>query len=326
MIQPNEMKYGLPMSIPNDVISTNTKVWEILVASKKGDLETIKRMADECPELLYAQYNYTPPIHFAVREGHIDLVKYLLSHGAHDSSYKIYPFGDSLETIAEERGHHEIVLLLEQYAKDDSIQKYKGDNGGIDFQRTALQREFEYAVHKENVATVEKIVKSHPEFALDETFSWGEGILTIPAQHRNFLLINLLIRYGAKVPRILKWAQAYYFKFYESAVFMMENGMYPNTMSWQQVTIVHDMAQKGDLPKTQLLIKHGAEIDVIDEEYLSTPLGMAARWGHYDMVHFLLSQGADVNRSGANWSTPLAWAQKKGHREIEKMLLKAGAQ
>jgi ankyrin repeat protein len=31
---------------------------------------------------------YTP-IHFAVREGHVELVKYLLDNGAHDPNYKI---------------------------------------------------------------------------------------------------------------------------------------------------------------------------------------------------------------------------------------------
>jgi hypothetical protein len=43
------------------------------------------------------------------------------------------------------------------------------------------------------------------------------------------------------------------------------------------------------------------------------------------MVIYLLNQGAEINKSGANWSTPLSWAQKKGHKEIEAILLKAGA-
>jgi ankyrin repeat protein len=326
MIQPNEMKNGFAMSLFNDVISTNTKVWEVLVASKKGDLASIKKMADDCPELLYAQYNYTPPIHFAVREGHTELVAYLLSQGAHDPTYKIYPFLDSLEILAEDRGYHKILKLLKNYAEDSSIKKYKGDNGGINFSYSTSQQEFQYAVNHDDIATTEKILNQHPEYALDDTYSWGEGILMMPAQHRNYQLLELLMRHGAKVPVILKWTQAYYFKFYESAAFMMEKGMYPNTMSWQQVTILHDMAQKGFIDKAELLIKYGAEIDPIDDEYQSTPLGMAARWGHVEMVDILLSHGADPNRSGADWATPIAWAKKKGHTPIIERLLKAGAQ
>ena len=96
--------------------------------------------------------------------------------------------------------------------------------------------------------------------------------------------------------------------------------MNPNVMSWHHVTLLHDMAQKGNIYKAKLLIDHGAAIDPIDEEYQSTPLGMAARWGHIEMVKFLLEQGADPNMAGEAWATPLEWARKKGHGEIEEML------
>src|SRR6187455_1352038 len=139
MIQPHEMKLNLPMKLSNEVVSTTTKVWNILVASRNGNLEEVKHLVNGCPELIYAQYNYTPPIHFAVREGHVDLVKYLLDNGAHDPEYKIYPFSDPLETIAQDRSYNKIVSLLEEYAKDPSKQKYKGDNGEILYNRNELQ-------------------------------------------------------------------------------------------------------------------------------------------------------------------------------------------
>lgn len=325
MIQPNELKLDLPMELSNGVVSTTTKVWNILRASKNGDLDTIKKMVGECPELLYAQYNYTPPIHFAVRENHLSLVNYLLAVGAHDPGYKIYPFLDTLQTIANDRGHSEIENLLIDYAADTARQKFNGDNGKILYNRTPLERAFEKAVDEGDLTTTEKILKQHPEFAKDETFFWGEGILAFAAKENNRLMIDLLTRYGAKVPDILKWAQFYYFEHDEGVAYMLEKGMNPNTMSWQKVTILHDMAQKGNLYKAELLIKHGADLNPIDEEYQSTPLGMAARWGHLEMVKYLLQQGADVNKTGALWATPLAWGRKKGFSDIEETLLNAGA-
>ena len=325
MIQPHEMKLNLPMKLSNEVVSTTTKVWNILVASKNGNLEEVKHLAKECPELIYAQYNYTPPIHFAVREGHVELVKYLLDNGAHDPSYKIYPFNDPLQTIARDRNHSEIVLLLEQYAKDRTKQKYKGDNGEILYNRTGLQLEFQEAVDKGSLDRTEKMLKEHPEFAKDETYFWGEGLLVFAAKENNRHLIDLLMKHGAKVPAILKWAQFYYFERLDGATYMMEKGMSPNTMSWHHVKLLHDMAQKGDIKKAELLIKYGAELDPVEEEYLSTPLGLAARWGHVEMTNYLLSKGADINKAGASWATPFAWAKKKGHVEIEKILRKSGA-
>ncbi len=325
MIQPIEMKLSLPMKLANGVISTTAKVWDILTASKNGDLQKVKALVDECPELAYAQYNYTPPIHFAVREGHADLVNYLLDLGAHDPSYSIYPFLDSLQTLADDRGFDHILKQLEDYNSNTHLHKYKADNGEIIYNRTDLQKEFEHAVDKGDLARTKQILDKHPEFALDETFFWSEGILLFAAKECNYEMIDLLMSYGAKVPHILKWSQFYYFEKYDGAAYMMSKGMNPNTMSWQHVTILHDMAQKGHIPKTELLIKHGAELNPVDEEYQSTPLGMAARWGNAEMVEYLLKQGADPNRAEAAWSTPLAWTQKKGHAEIENMLRKAGA-
>jgi ankyrin repeat protein len=320
MIQPFELQKELPMKLSNNVVSATTKVWEILVACKSGDLETVKKLGNECHELLYAQYNYTPPIHFAVREGHIELVKYLLDNGAHDPSYKIYPFLDSLQTIANDRDYYEIESLLNEYAADPSKHKYKGDNGEIYYQRTELQTEFEKAVYKNNYKQVKEILESHPEFAKDETYFWGEGILLFAAKENNKKMMDLLMSFGAKVPKVLKWIQAYYFERYDSAVYLMEKGMDPNTMSWHHVTILHNMAQKGFIDKAELLIKSGAAINAIEEEYQSTPLAMAARWGHFEMVEYLLNQGADPNLSGASWSTPIEWSRKKSHIEIEKLL------
>jgi ankyrin repeat protein len=323
MLQPIELKKDLPVVLSNGILSSTGKVWEILKASKEGKLEKVRALVNECPALAYAQYNYAPPVHFAVREGHTELVSYLLGLGAHDPLYKIYPFQESLQTIAGDRGFSHIVSQLNEYAGIPAAQQYKGDNGAIQYNRTAAEKQFEKAVAKEDIERTEQILKEHPEFALDETFFWSEGILLFAAKENNRRMIDLLMSYGATVPAVLKWTQFYYFEKMDAATYMMEKGMNPNVQSWHHVTLLHDMAQKGDIAKAALLIKYGADLNRVDEEYQSTPLGMAARWGYAEMVNFLLKQGADPGKSGAEWSTPQAWAVKKGHREIEKILLKA---
>jgi hypothetical protein len=79
----------------------------------------------------------------------------------------------------------------------------------------------------------------------------------------------------------------------------------------EHVTLLHDMAHEGDINKARLLLDYGADLNAVDEEYRSTPLGYAARWGHREMVSFLLARGDDPNKAGAPWATPLAWAQKR---------------
>src|SRR5215212_8088772 len=99
----------------------------------------------------------------------------------------------------------------------------------------------------------------------DETYFWSEGILTMPAKDNHREMIELLMSYGAKVPDILKWTQFYYFERFDAAEYILQKGMNPNVMSWQRVTILHDMAQKGFLDKAELLIKYGADLNLIDD-------------------------------------------------------------
>ena len=325
MTLPYEMSLDLPIKIPNGVTSTTTRVWDILSASYKGDIYTVKRLVADCPELIFAQYNYTPPIHFAVREGHLALVNYLLEQGAHDPTYRIDPFLDSLLTMAQDRNYHDIVSALQRYEEDTSKHKYAGDNGRIIFPFTPLQQEFEKAVEKAKTDIVEGLLKDHPDLVNEKNYFWGEGILMRPAKEGNIELMKLLLKHGAVFPERSKWPQFYYFERYDSSIFILDHGMSVNHKTWQEVTILHDMAQKGNLETARLLIEHGAMLDPVDDDYQSTPLGMAARWGHIEMVKYLLESGADINKAGAKSATPLKWAQKKGHKEIEKLLLDAGA-
>jgi ankyrin repeat protein len=63
-------------------------VWSMFQASRDGNLDQVKELVARRPDLVRCEYNYTPPIHFAVREGHTELVRFLLAHGADASSYR----------------------------------------------------------------------------------------------------------------------------------------------------------------------------------------------------------------------------------------------
>ena len=319
MIQPPEMKETHPIRLHAGGVSTTTEVWNMLNASFDGDLSQVQRLVERSPGLLTCQYDYTSPLHLAVREGHIDLVTFLVERGALDPSYRTHPFLDPLLTVADDRGFAQIMHILRQALAT----REWGDTGGIDFGKDEAQMRFEQFVSDKQYGEVEAMLRQRPELAHDETAFWGEGILSVPANHADHRMIEILMDHGARVPDISKWGARYYFKHYDTASFLLERGMNPNHMNWREFTLLHDMAHTGDVPKARLLIQHSAEINYVDDEYRSTPLGYAARWGHVEMVKFLLESGADPNKSSAPWSTPLAWARKKGHSEVEGILLRA---
>lgn len=539
MIRPVELNKTREILLASGDVASSDDVWQVFTSSRDGNLQEVKRLVERFPDLATWEYNYTPPIHFAVREGHTELVRYLLDLGA-DPTYRSYCFTDSLLTMAEDRGHQEIAQVLldilssrfpikpglqeflevasrgdlptlqEALARDSDLATASNETGetalhkaaerghlelvnalidagaavdairadgdrpincalrfsrwnslragaivGVllsrgaayniylasvlgdhDYVRKALasnsslanfedssharpisaaasrndielvrllldhganpslpergaplgealwkavyQRqtemaklllehganpntapessgsalfqargdseltrllleygaedntanhvEFQRLVGDNNLSKVEELLTGQPDLIRNAMTFWGEGVLSGPANGARMEMLELLVRFGATVPDVSKWARFYYFKHYDVAVFLMKNGMNPNHMNWHHITLLHDMAHSGDIKKAQLLLDYGADINAVDEEYRTTPLGIAARWGQQEMCDFLLKRGADPNKSSADWASPLQWASKKGHVEIESKLKEFGAQ
>jgi ankyrin repeat protein len=324
MLQPIELQRTLPITLHGGM-STTSEVWEMLSACRVGDLDRVTELIAHQPALATCQFNYTPPLHFAVREGHLPLVRTLIDRGAYDPQYKGYPFGDSLETMAQDRGHEAVLQALRDAAETPGLTRKWADTGDIDFQQDDEERQFDTAVQDGNQKDVERLLRRRPELARNELSSWAEGVLMMPAKKRDRPLLDLLMQFGARVPDMSKWGRFYYFRHNDIASMLLERGMSARHVTWHGVTLLHDMAQAGETTRARFLLEHGADINAVDDEYQSTPLGMAARWGQAKMVRFLLERGADPNRSGARWSTPLAWARKKGHARIAEALIAAGA-
>src|SRR5437773_535920 len=127
MIQPVEMKLARPMKLHAGVVSTTTDVWSMLTASCDGDLSRVEELARRCPAMLTCQYDYTSPLHLAVREGHLDLVRFLVEQGALDPTYKNHPFQESLATLAEDREYREIANFLKQSLRNPKLTREWGD-------------------------------------------------------------------------------------------------------------------------------------------------------------------------------------------------------
>ena len=324
MIQPIEMQRTLPITL-HGARSTTSEVWEMLSACRVGNLERVTELMAHQPALATCQFNYTPPLHFAVREGHLPLVRMLIERGAYDPRYKGYPFGDSLLTTAQDRGYEEVSRVLQQAEETPGVTRKWADTGEIDFQQDDDERQFDSALHDGNQHEVERLLRVRPDLARNELSSWAEGVLMMPAKKRSRSLLELLMRFGARVPDMSKWGRFYYFRHNDIASLLLERGMNARHVTWHSVTLLHDMAQAGETTRARFLLEHGADINAVDDEYQSTPLGMAARWGQAKMVRFLLERGADPNKSGAPWSTPLAWTRKKNHARIADDLVSAGA-
>ena len=86
--------------------------WAVITAAADGDVAAMRYLLDRDPALSHKGYFYTPPIHFAVREGHSEIVQMLLDAGA-DSEWNGH-YGESLIDMAKERGHDGVASILEK--------------------------------------------------------------------------------------------------------------------------------------------------------------------------------------------------------------------
>ena len=74
----------------------------------------------------------------------------------------------------------------------------------------------------------------------------------------------------------------------------------------------------------RLLIDAGADVNAIEGQLQSTPLGWAARFGQRALAEYFLARGADPDLAGEAWARPLAWAEREGFGEIAEVLRQPG--
>jgi hypothetical protein len=86
-------------------------VWDTICPANSGDVAALRRLLERDPNLYRAENWYTQPIHFAVREGHVEAVQMLLDAGADPAAVGLR---EDLVIMARDRGHESIALLLEE--------------------------------------------------------------------------------------------------------------------------------------------------------------------------------------------------------------------
>jgi ankyrin repeat protein len=168
-------------------------------------------------------------------------------------------------------------------------------------------------------------VPGHPtSCAWRWTESIGAATGHIGLDSRRFRILALPLCFWNHIPWIYseKWDldRSSYF----ASFAMVLERCHANVSGGFGMTILHYAAASYNWIKPEervafvnMLLDHGARMDVRDDLLRSTPLGWACRWGWLEVVKLLLERGADpLEADGEPWATPRAWAEKMGHEAI----------
>ena len=321
----------------------------MLRAAAEGDLPEIDRLLTADPGLANCAYAYVSPLHFAVREGHTAVVQRLLAAGANPMGACALHSGTDPVAVAADRNLPVIVGILAETMRAlfgtgapgremcDAVQDGDGE-------RVQALLEIVHLLYAHGAAAglvshvwqgrldvVGELLKVDPNLIN----SGGDfSPLCAAVGNASMDMVRLLLRYKPDLNRPSYWGNHVLYACGQRDLpdrldvlrLLLDHGADPNHRNWLGISYLHLQALRGDLDTAAMLLERGADIHARDEEWGSTPLGWAARWGQKTMVEFLLARGAEpALADDPPWATPLAWAEKKRHPDIAAVLRDAGA-
>ncbi len=110
----------------------------------------------------------------------------------------------------------------------------------------------------------------------------------------------------------------------EMIEYLISLGADVNQMS-NRGTVLSRAASDGDAPLVALLLSHGADPELADEQWGRTPLHKAIAEEHEDVAVMLIEHGADIQARDNRQRTPLHLAAQAGSLALVSMLIEHGA-
>ena len=107
---------------------------------------------------------------------------------------------------------------------------------------------------------------------------------------------------------------------------LLERGEDVNAAQGDGMTALHWSAENGDLAMVEVLLSAGANFNSTTRLGSYTPLHLASKMGHGEVIRALLGNGQDPNITAISGMTPLHYAAASGSADAVDVLVGYGAQ
>jgi len=111
----------------------------------------------------------------------------------------------------------------------------------------------------------------------------------------------------------------------EITLLLLSLGADVNILDVNGCTPLYVASESGCRDHVELLLKHRADVDLLNGRFSNTALGVAAQLGEIEIARVLLHHGASVDSQDKKGWTPLKTASRYGHLDIVQLLIQSGA-
>ncbi len=309
---------------------------DLNTACHLGDLERVKAIVAKDPrgvnrvsECITYYLGSGTPLRNAAAIGHLEIVRYLLDHGADPNVPEegIAPHGHALYSAVSNNHMDVAKLLLERGAFPNPEVESSADalsRALMNENKPMIEllcsfgaaRRVELLAYYGDLQTAAAVFHTNPSLANDA------DALANAAGEGNESFVRLMLKYSPHLPSELHFP-AWLVCGKTAAIneILFEHGMDPSRANWMGITSLHHIASKGDVEKAEQFVEHGAALEARDDDIQSRPIAWAAKHGQVAMVEYFLRKGASrVHPEDPSWATPLAWATRRGHEDVAALL------
>lgn len=298
-------------------------IWAMMMAAVDGDTQAIRELLARAPKLAEAQYWYTPPLHYAVREGHLEAVKLLVEAGA-DPTFIRYG-GEDLKIVARDRNHHAVA----DYIAEAQTQRLGG---------AMEDHAIHTAISEKDVVKVRELLASDPSLA-NRPDGQGRHPLHLAAAGEELDIATAIIDAGADLEARTGANNTYLpaeFTPLDFAVWGNDWWINPRK-SWNMAELLLQRgaaysiaiaAARGDAERVEtLLAEDPTQVDR-PQPCGRRALSAAIQFGHLDLAKRLLQAGANPSLPEGRYvrsGSALFWAARNKNYDLVELLLAAGA-
>ena len=290
---------------------------EIHDAAEHGDLETVKSLMSQDPQLLEVRdENGHTPYLCAAASGDIATARYLADLGADIRA--VNNRGNNALALASYFGRPEMVTYLYEQGLDVNNVNVSGFTP------------FLYAAYMNRPEIVRFLAAHGADKDVCEQQNGGSA-MHWACSRTDSSMCKLLLECGVAIDKSdcldstqpLMWAC---FSGNQGTMkFLLDRGINPNLCKANGWSSLHNAAMNGHVEAARLLIQYGARLDAATVRGL-TPTMLSIQTGNTEMARFFLQQGADphyVDTTSGNTLTHSA--VMGGNTELLSMLLDMGA-